>query len=253
MLSSDQLVRTTAFKVGIACVKPFLHYFWRVQVKSEYATVDDGPIIYLAKHSSHNFEILIMAVYLYLRTGRPVRGIGHYFIRYMCPHFAWFGMEVGTRSNVDWLLSQGESVCILPGGQEEMVGLWSDRSYSWMSMSGRPRYGFAEFAIKHNATVIPLSLVGVESMRFAPILFLLEWTCRFAGLKTFQHYYAQHVIAFQKNWIYANILVLLYVIASAVLVVPIPRQLRLDIGTPLAPRKDETKQSFALRCYDALH
>ena len=61
----------------------------------------------------------------------------------------------------------------MPGGREEMT-FGNENVYNcyWFSSSNKLRKGFAECAYACNVPIIPIALVNVDKMSFAPITYI---------------------------------------------------------------------------------
>lgn len=174
MLPAKDLTKSWPFRIFMCFLDVLMTIFPLYNVVIAGESIPEEAVMLVSSHSSHNMELLFIAKAIYEKTGRPVRGLGHYMMYIMLPHFKAFGMEIACPTNVDTLLAWGEIVCILPGGQEEMLRIYPMVDYHWKSLSGNYRLGFARHAVKNKAWVQPIVVKNVENMGYAPLSKLFE-------------------------------------------------------------------------------
>jgi hypothetical protein len=196
-------------------------------------------ILCVTPHSDHNMEVLLIACVLYSITGNPVRGVGHWMMRLMLPHYESFGMEVATPETVKFLLEHREMVCVMPGGAEEMLGLYlkdlNSGGYHWRSLSGRPRYGFARLVCESGSLVLPCQLLGVENMCWSPLATAIEWL----GARRLLAWLLSQVNTAGRNPITQSalcglvyVVMLVMVMCKSILVIPTPSRMTFVVHTP---------------------
>ena len=71
------------------------------------------------------------------------------------------GAVDGTRRNVDLLMEAKQAIFVYPGGARETFKKTTDKKYELIWGN---RTGFAEMAIRHGCTIIPVTNYGTEDM-----------------------------------------------------------------------------------------
>jgi hypothetical protein len=185
-------------------------------------------------------------------------------VHVMMPHYKLLGIEIASPKNAEWLLSHGEVVCVMPGGAEEMLGLYKSTSpsYSWRSLSNKPRIGFARLALSTQTSIQCVRLDGVENMVIAPLASLCRMVGVYTLLKTVVDMRARTrgsarlVVSLVMYG-----LMFVVVICQSLLVLPRPCKLRLIIN-PAIPTKqtlsaqtpsEEAASELALRVFGQLY
>jgi 1-acyl-sn-glycerol-3-phosphate acyltransferase len=259
--------------------------FWRVEVcglenfkpfepeLSSNASGGNKPVLLVAPHSTHNFEVLLMQDLISKSCGRIVRGIGHRMVHWMMPHYKLLGIEIASPENAKWLLSRGEVVCVMPGGAEEMLGLYTTTSpnYSWRSLSNKPRVGFARLALSTQTPIQCVRLHGVENMVFAPLATLCRMIGVYTLLKTVVDMRTRargcvRVHAAELRMMVVSQYILMYglmfvvVVCQSLLVLPRPCKLRLVIHPHISTSSQQhlapntpTVSELALRVFAQLY
>jgi 1-acyl-sn-glycerol-3-phosphate acyltransferase len=123
-----------------------------------------GPVLLAGNHTIYGvLDVPMLALELYEKTGRVVRGLGDHF------HFdlpIWrdvvkrVGAVRGTRENCARLLDEGEAVLVFPGGGREVMKRRGEK----YRLVWKERVGFARLAIEHQVPIVPFASVGVEDM-----------------------------------------------------------------------------------------
>ena len=126
--------------------------FWKLYFNIKLKNPENIPkhnksVIYISRHSTHNYEVVPGSILLSKYHNKPIRGIGHYYVNILIPYAKYCGIVVGTKDNVNHLIDNNEIIFIFPGGQEELT-IGSDNAYvvNWKSKSGNYRTGFAKIA-----------------------------------------------------------------------------------------------------------
>ena len=124
----------------------------------------EGAVLLTGNHTVYGLiDIPMLALELYEKTGRLVRGLGDH------NHFAlpiWrdvlhrLGAVRGTRENCARLFERGEPVLVFPGGGREVMK-HKDEKYK---LIWKERVGFARLAIEYGVPIVPFASVGVEDM-----------------------------------------------------------------------------------------
>lgn len=139
----------------------FYEKWFRVTSYDAHRIPTHGPGILASNHSG-NLPVDGMMIWMDVlhRTGRLLRPIGHHFIPntpILATLAARMGVVGGTRTNVHYLLSQGELILIFPEGVSGVLKGWKKR-YQLLDFT----VGHAEFALRHRVPVIPIGVVGGE-------------------------------------------------------------------------------------------
>ncbi len=139
----------------------YTRYF---RVKSSGAfRIPDGPVILVANHAGVlpvDGAVLCLDVLVQTRPPRIPRPIADHFVPRLpliSTLFSRLGVVNGTRNNVRELLSRGELLVIFPEGVSGPAKEFRDR-YRIQNWT----VGFAELAIRHHATIVPVSILGSE-------------------------------------------------------------------------------------------
>ena len=156
--------------LGEVLVSPLYDRYFRVRSQGHEHLPTTGPAIIAGNHSG-NLPIDGMMIWLdILRNTEPpriARPIADHFVPslpYLGTLFARGGMVGGSRGNARTLLDSGEMLMIFPEGVPGIVKPWSKR-YQLQQF----REGHAELAIRHQAPIIPVGVVGGEEQ--LPALF----------------------------------------------------------------------------------
>jgi 1-acyl-sn-glycerol-3-phosphate acyltransferase len=156
--------------LGEVIIAPFYDKYFRVRSFGHENIPSQGPAVLAANHSG-NIPIDGMMLWLdVLRNTQPpriARPIADHFVPslpYLGTFFARGGMVGGSRGNARTLLNSGEMLMIFPEGVPGIVKPWSKR-YQLQKF----REGHAELAIRHQAPIVPVGVVGGEEQ--LPALF----------------------------------------------------------------------------------
>ena len=156
--------------LGEVIVSPLYDRYFRVRSQGHGHLPATGPAIIAGNHSG-NLPIDGMMIWLdILRNTHPpriARPIADHFVPslpYLGTLFARGGMVGGSRGNARTLLDSGEMLMIFPEGVPGIVKPWSKR-YQLQQF----REGHAELAIRHQAPIVPVGVVGGEEQ--LPALF----------------------------------------------------------------------------------
>jgi 1-acyl-sn-glycerol-3-phosphate acyltransferase len=147
---------------AVAAAKPIYERYFRV--KSSGATrIPEGPVILVANHAGVlpvDGAMLCLDVLFQSQPTRIPRAIADHFVPRLplvSTLFARLGVVSGTRANVRQLLERGELLVIFPEGVSGPAKRFRER-YTIQHWS----VGFAELAIRHRATIVPVSILGSE-------------------------------------------------------------------------------------------
>lgn len=220
----------------------FLKWFYSIKIinKHNINTNKNKPTIYIAKHSTHNYELILGLFSLYQHSNMVIRGLGHYSMYWSCPHYAMIGAVIGSKENAELLLENNEQIMILPGGAEEMLrAVVLPNKVDFISKSGKFRTGFAQLSKKYNANIIPIAGTNIEKMVYTPLLDIYKRCLHIDYYKTtsiFEFY----------------IKIFIHVMLTMFIIIPIRCNITLQIGTPLQIKKNETINEYAHRCKNEL-
>ncbi len=140
----------------------FLHErYFRVESSGLENLPKSGGFILVANHSGTvPIDGAMIVADVLLRADRLVRPIADRFLP-LLPFFgtwlARLGAAVGSRRNVELLLSRDEPILIFPEGTTGISKPWSSRYrlQAW-------RVGHAELAIRYRVPIIPVAVIGAE-------------------------------------------------------------------------------------------
>jgi 1-acyl-sn-glycerol-3-phosphate acyltransferase len=158
-----------AFGVGLT---RFLYerYFRVISTGHEHIPVD-GPAVLACNHSGTvPVDGMMVWADVVRNRGRVPRAIADHFVPtlpWVGVLFARSGMVGGSRGNVRAMLEAGELLLIFPEGVPGIGKPFKER-YNLQKW----RVGHAELAIRHQAPVVPVAVVGVEEQM--PQIFRLE-------------------------------------------------------------------------------
>jgi 1-acyl-sn-glycerol-3-phosphate acyltransferase len=225
---------------------PLMEIFYSIKIIGKENLKLDKQAIYIFKHTTHNYDIIPGLFTLYKELKKPVRGLGHYLIYFLCPHYTKLGIVVGDRYIAEKLLENKESISLIPGGAEEMASsLTEPNKLNWISKSGNYKTGFAKLSIKYDVDIIPMAAKNAECMVFSPVLYLINKTDLITNFNTIMNKYENS----------RNIYIILHyikvfftLIFASLLVIPIPVPLTFVIGEPIKKIKDEDILDYTKRC-----
>jgi 1-acyl-sn-glycerol-3-phosphate acyltransferase len=150
-------------KRALTILRPLYEFYFRVRSYGADNIPRAGPVILASNHSGTlPFDAMMICADAFLRTRPPrvVRAIADYFV----PHlpvlstlFARAGMITGSRGNVRYALDQGELLLIFPEGAPGIGKLFA-RRYQLAPW----RHGHVELAIRHQAPIVPVAVIGAE-------------------------------------------------------------------------------------------
>ncbi len=173
---SKNIITGWIFIIYLKYIYPFILNFYNVKIINKDKLINkdkNKPNIFISRHSTHNFDILIGLITLYRYNNKLVRGCGHFLVKYLYPHYINLGIFVGTKENAQYLLDNNEDIFIMPGGAEEMtIGSNNSNKLYWYSKSRKIKSGFAKLAIKNNINIIPICCKNVENMTFSPFVYI---------------------------------------------------------------------------------
>jgi 1-acyl-sn-glycerol-3-phosphate acyltransferase len=121
----------------------------------------EGPAILVANHGGVlPLDAAVLCLDVLRRTARIPRAVADHFVPRLplvSTLFARLGVVSGTHANVRRLLERGELLAIWPEGVSGPAKPFA-RRYQLQSW----RVGFAEYALRFGAPIIPVAIVGAE-------------------------------------------------------------------------------------------
>jgi len=114
---------------------------------------ENGPCLLVVNHSLATYDISLLGLRIYEKTGRFIRGLGDRAI-FRTPVVGQmaeqFGVVPGSPQSALSLLEKGQLVVVAPGGMREALRSTRDR----YQVLWRKRQGFARLAIQAQCPVI---------------------------------------------------------------------------------------------------
>lgn len=244
----EQIATNDVFQYCNTYLYPLIKKFYNIKLKNvENIPTHNKSVIYISRHSTHNYDIIPGLLLFNEYYKFPIRGIGHYIINIILPHYKHCGVVIGTRDNVHKLIDNNEIIYILPGGEEEStIGHENAYKINWITKSGNYRCGFTKVACDRDIEIIPVVGQNTEEMVFAPFIWL-------ANLLMITKYYDRLVqIPGIIGLIFFYIKLILNTLFGAIFVIPIPVSVTLHVGIPLKKEADEDLLTFTKRCESEL-
>jgi 1-acyl-sn-glycerol-3-phosphate acyltransferase len=125
--------------------------------------VPPGPCLLVGYHGRPAIDAFLLAMTLYRRGGRAVRGVSHAFW-FGVPGLAGLcrglGLVSGEEPRLGELLSAGEPVLVLPGGSRECFRSSRVR----YTLDWGQRQGYARLALRHNLPIVPFVTEGADDL-----------------------------------------------------------------------------------------
>ena len=179
----DEFGLDPVYEARLRPVLDFLykHYF-RVETRGIENVPEDGRAILVANHSGvlpYDGMIVRTAVRREAESAREVRWLAEDFIFHL-PFLGAFMNRIGAvracQENAERLLRQESAVLVFPEGIKGMGKLYSER----YKLQRFGRGGFIKLALRTQAPIIPVSIVGAEES--SPMLYRLEYLTQAFGL-----------------------------------------------------------------------
>lgn len=210
----------------------------------------DKSCIYISRHTTHNWELLIGLITLNKYSNKLVRGLGHYLIFILCPYYYFIGVLRGTKQNALNLITNKEYLFIIPGGGEEMtIGSENFKKTYWISKSKKYKTGFAKLAYDNNIPVIPIHPHNVEYMVFSPGIYLANklyiTKLYFNLMNNINNLFIYKILFYIK--------MMFTLVFGSYLVIPLPIHLNLVIGDHIYKENNEDILSYTKRCEKELN
>jgi 1-acyl-sn-glycerol-3-phosphate acyltransferase len=162
--TADPFGLDLAFRDSVAPVFEFLHdVYWRVEVSGVHHIPQHGPVLLVANHSGAiPFDGSMIVSTVDRNHGRVVRFLYDRFVANVALVDAFYrkvGGAIASRDNAEMLLRAGEAVLLFPEGVPGVAKTFTDR-YRLRQFSP----GFARMAMKCDAPVVPVAVVGAEEI-----------------------------------------------------------------------------------------
>ncbi|MBH25708.1 MAG: glycerol acyltransferase [Myxococcales bacterium] len=146
-----------------AVIAPLYRWYFRVRSYGSEQIPASGPVIVASNHSGtlpFDGAMLYMDIVHHTNPPRLPRPIVDLFVPSLPvvgTTFSRLGVVAGSRGNVHRLLNRGELLLIFPEGTPGIGKPFSERYHlqTW-------REGHAELAIRHQAPVVPVAMIGPE-------------------------------------------------------------------------------------------
>lgn len=251
IISGDNLKQSLFYKFFINYIYTAITSFYNIKIKNKDNIYNgDKSCIYISRHTSHNWELLLGLFTINKISKKPVRGLGHYLIYITAPYYLLLGIVIGRRNLANQMIKMGEYLFIIPGGMEEMT-MCGNSFYKcyWMSKSKKYKTGFARLAYENNLPVIPIHGKNCEFMVFSPFAYI-------ATKLNIQTIYSNYMQKIESLFIYKILFFIKAIftfIFCGILVIPIPTKIELIIGKKIERNENESVVEFTKRCEQALN
>ena len=150
-------------KIGLALIHHLYERYFRVQAFGVEKVPAKGPVMLIANHSGQlPLDGLLIGYALATRKNNPRLPrsmIERFFptVPYIGNFLNQVGAVLGDPINCSKMLANGEAIVIFPEGIRGSGKLYRDR-YQLKRFGN----GFMHLAMKHNATIVPVGVVGCE-------------------------------------------------------------------------------------------
>ncbi|CAF1064600.1 unnamed protein product [Rotaria magnacalcarata] len=202
----------------------FFIYFHGFEIKGIEKIDPHRGCLFIARHSTHNGEIVGTVVCVYHMTGRVMRSLIHRYLTPFFPLLRLMGSVPGEPKSALSLLKSGFWVAVVPGGAEEgMIGHENAYKVCWP----KKRKGFAHIATDAQVPIVPLFLSNVDEMRWNPTL----WLWNRLGLGRLFTYIIDLNIPFISHFIILLASTAWFLVTF--IQIPIPAKITLHIGDPV--------------------
>jgi 1-acyl-sn-glycerol-3-phosphate acyltransferase len=173
----------------LSIIQPFMSFmyrrYWRVRTSGMENVPEDGPALLTANHSGQlpwDGAMVASAVYLEHPTQRLVRSLyASWFptLPFFSSIFVKAGQTLASVENGTRLLEENQLVAVYPEGIKGVGKLYRDR-YRLVRFG---RGGFVRMALRAQAPIIPVSVVGAEETYIS--LYKSETIARLIGFPFF--------------------------------------------------------------------
>ncbi|EQC40485.1 hypothetical protein SDRG_02377 [Saprolegnia diclina VS20] len=236
---------TWLYRVLYTSLYPLLvtWFDWTVQGHEHLPKDTSTKILFVGYHTTHNWDVLMMAMAIKDALGEPPVGLMHSAYVALSPWVSYLGGVEGTRANAADAYQRGHRAClVLPGGVEEAVaGFENAYTVNWKSASGRDRTGFAEVVLQAGGVIVPVVVQNAQEMCFSPVFFLSN----VSGLS--RVYDTLMTLPLGIGWFLWQLKQVLWLLFSFGSSIPLPVKATLKFGPPLQPLQHESAAAFAHR------
>ena len=125
--------------------------------------VPDGPCLLVGYHGRPAIDAFLLALTLYRRRGRAVRGISHalwFGVPGMAGLCRGLGLVSGEEPRLGELLAAGEPLMVLPGGSRECFRSSRVR----YTLDWGQRQGYARLALRHKLPIVLFVTEGADDL-----------------------------------------------------------------------------------------
>ncbi|HYO59421.1 lysophospholipid acyltransferase family protein [Archangium sp.] len=147
--------------LSLSLMEPLHRYWFRVRSHGTELIPAQGPALLVGNHSGTlPFDAMMVWTDVILRCRRLPRPVADHFVPalpFVSTLYARAGVVGGTAGNLRVLLEAGELLMIFPEGVPGIAKPFRER-YQLREF----RVGHAELAIRHQAPVVPVGIVGAE-------------------------------------------------------------------------------------------
>jgi 1-acyl-sn-glycerol-3-phosphate acyltransferase len=212
---------------GLLLFLALVYRYWLRVETHGIEQVPEGRVLLIGNHAGNTFAydgaMLGTAMFLEAKPPRVVRGMGEYYL----PKIPWFnvfmhrmGSVVGTPSNCEQLLEQGEAIMVFPEGERGFV-----KPYRKRYQLQRFGLGFLRLALETETPIVPVGIVGAEEQ--SPGLANIRWMGRLIGSPAFP-------ITWTFPWLGLGGFI------------PLPVKFRIRFGKPLHFEGDSNEDDAAI-------
>ncbi len=126
-------------------------------------SVPEGACLLVGYHGRPALDAFLLAMTLYRRRGRAVRGVSHAFwfgvpgVAGLC---RGLGLVSGEEARLGELLGAGEPLLVLPGGSRECFRSSRVR----YTLDWGKRQGYARLAVRHNLPIVLFVTQGADEL-----------------------------------------------------------------------------------------
>lgn len=152
-----------ANKIGAALCRPIYEKYFRVEAHGIEQVPSEGPVLLIANHSGQlPLDGILIGYALATRSENPRLPramIERFFptVPFLGNVLNQLGAVLGDPLNCAKMLERGEAVIVFPEGVRGSGKLYKDR-YKLMRFGN----GFMHLAMKYNAAIVPVGVVGCE-------------------------------------------------------------------------------------------
>eukprot|EP00475_Leptophrys_vorax_P040063 TRINITY_DN7371_c0_g1_i1.p1 TRINITY_DN7371_c0_g1~~TRINITY_DN7371_c0_g1_i1.p1 ORF type:complete len:316 (-),score=72.34 TRINITY_DN7371_c0_g1_i1:174-1064(-) len=187
-------------------------------------------------HSTHNGEVVHVALGFYAFLGKLGRPFMHRAIYNVCPPvFSRAGMLPAHRHHASEVLKAGYHSGVMPGGVEEaMTG--HENAYKLHPM-WKKRRGWIAIAREAKVPFVPFFIQNVEEMRFNIVIYVLN---RLGLTRTWDRIVKSQMLPNNVVRVLKSVFMWIWVLTCVTIAISIPVQVTVHIGKPIYIDWDKT-------------